>query len=211
MYTPKYFEETNPEVLHELINEYPFASIICTFNKECEVNHLPLILNKCKTQLHGHIAKNNPITKLVEKDPNTSVIVIFQGPNSYISPSWYPSKHVSGKVVPTWNYAIVHIAGKLNLTYDLEWIRTHVSELTDRHEQQNTPKWKLDDAPSDYIQTMLQGIVGISIEIDNIHGKFKLSQNRSAEDRNEVIKQLSKSNQESSKALFKLMHRNQTR
>jgi len=105
------------------------------------------------------------------------VLVIFQGPDGYISPNWYPSKHETGREVPTWNYAVVHVHGRLQVIDDAAWIRQFLETLTDRHEAQQPKPWHVSDAPADHVEKSLKAIVGIAITIERIEGKFKLSQN----------------------------------
>ena len=192
MYLPKHFLVEDPAVLAQLISEYPLAIIVGNLDGHLEINHLPLMLSEDKTKLYGHIAKMNPLTK-VASSSNASVTAIFNGPNAYVTPSWYPSKQESGKVVPTWNYAAVHAQGTIKLIEDPQWLRSHVSQMTNIHEPTYESTWKLDDAPEEYVQTMLKAIIGIEIDIKSLVGKFKLSQNRPAEDYEAVVDQLSKS------------------
>ena len=192
MYLPKHFLVEDPAVLAQLISEYPLAIIVGNLDGHLEINHLPLMLSEDKTKLYGHIAKMNPLTK-VASSSNASVTAIFNGPNAYVTPSWYPSKQESGKVVPTWNYAAVHAQGTIKLIEDPQWLRSHVSQMTNIHESTYESTWKLDDAPEEYVQTMLKAIIGIEIDIKSLVGKFKLSQNRPAEDYEAVVDQLSKS------------------
>ncbi len=115
------------------------------------------------------------------------MLLLFQGPQAYVSPNWYPSKFQHGKAVPTWNYAMVQVHGTLRAIEDAEWLRAFVTRLTERHEGGRAVPWHVSDAPADYIDTMLKAIVGIEIEVTRVEGKFKLSQNRSAEDRTGVV------------------------
>ena len=119
-----------------------------------------------------------------------NVLIIFHGPNAYISPSWYASKRVHGKAVPTWNYAVIHVHGKARAIEDRVWLRNHLEQLTTTHEQDLPHPWKIADAPPEYIEQLLGAIVGIEIEIVDLHGKFKLGQNRPAEDQQSVVREL---------------------
>lgn len=202
MYLPKHFLVEDSAVLAQLISEYPLATIVGNSNGHLEINHLPLMLSADKTKLYGHIARINPLTKVASSD-NTSVTAIFNGPNAYVTPAWYPSKKESGKVVPTWNYAVVHAKGSLKLIDDPQWLRNHVSQMTDIHEPSYQSTWTLDDAPEDYVQTMLKAIIGIEIEINSLVGKFKLSQNRPVQDYAAVVEELKKSPKE---ALQEMLH-----
>ncbi len=204
MYLPKHFLVEDQSVLAQLISEYPLATIVANLDGRFEINHLPLMLSADKTKLYGHVAKMNPLVK-VASSSNTSVTAIFNGPNAYVTPSWYPSKQESGKVVPTWNYAAVHVEGSIKLIEDVQWLRSHVSQMTDFHEPTYQSTWKLDDAPEEYVQMMLKAIIGIEIEISSLVGKFKLSQNRPAEDYDAVVEQLEKSPQETLQEMLKFM------
>ncbi|MEA9601757.1 FMN-binding negative transcriptional regulator [Polynucleobacter sp. MG-28-Ekke-A2] len=204
MYIPKHFLVEDQAVLAQLISEYPLATIVANLDSHFEINHLPLMLSPDKTKLYGHVAKMNPLVR-VASSSNTSVIAIFNGPNAYVTPSWYPSKQESGKVVPTWNYAVVHAAGSIKLIEDAQWLRSHVSQMTNLHEPTYQSTWKLDDAPEEYVQMMLKAIIGIEIEVGSLVGKFKLSQNRPAEDYDAVVGQLEKSPQEALQEMLKYM------
>ena len=189
MYLPKHFEVTDPEILADLIEKYPLATLIGSIGDAMEVNHLPLMLSKDRSRLFGHVAKANPLLKIAEQAvPN--LIAVFNGPNAYVTPSWYLTKKETGKVVPTWNYAVVHAQGKISVIQDNTWLHGHVTQMTNIHEPTYQSLWKVDDAPDEYIQMMLNAIVGIEIEITSLVGKFKLSQNRPAEDYEAVLNEL---------------------
>ena len=204
MYLPKHFLVEDQAVLAQLISEYPLATIVANLDGRFEINHLPLMLSSDKTKLYGHVARMNPLVKVASGN-NTSVTAIFNGPNAYVTPSWYPSKQESGKVVPTWNYAAVHAEGSIKLIEDAQWLRSHVSQMTNIHEPTYQSNWKLDDAPEEYVQMMLKAIIGIEVEISRLVGKFKLSQNRPAEDYDAVVEQLEKSPQEALQEMLKFM------
>jgi transcriptional regulator len=200
MYLPKHFVADDQDLLAQLIKEYPLATLVGSLNNQLEVNHLPLMLSPDKKKLHGHIARMNPLMKIAQSS-ETAVTAIFHGPNAYVTPAWYPSKKESGKVVPTWNYAVVHAQGHIKLIEDAQWLRNHVSQMTNIHEPIYQSNWKLDDAPEDYVQTMLKAIIGIEIEVESLVGKFKLSQNRPPEDYDAVVKELDQSPQEMLQAM----------
>ena len=183
MYVPKHFEETDLAVLHGLVRSRPFATWVVWANGELVVNHLPLLVDPDRGRLGtlvGHVARANSVWQAITD--RTPSIAVFQGPQKYITPSWYPSKQVTGKVVPTWNYAVVHAHGSPRVIHDKEWLLAHVTKLSDRHEEHRAMPWKVTDAPRDYIEALLNAIVGIEIPLDALHGKWKLSQNRSAPD-----------------------------
>ena len=192
MYLPKHFAVDDPAILAQLITEYPLATVVGNLENQLEVNHLPLMLSPDKTKLHGHIARVNPLVKIAGSS-HPQVTAIFHGPNAYVTPAWYPSKKEAGKVVPTWNYAVVHAQGTLKLIEDAQWLRNHVAQMTNIHEPTYQSNWQLDDAPEDYVQMMLRAIIGIEIDVVSLTGKFKLSQNRPPEDYDAVVKALEQS------------------
>ena len=207
MYLPKHFAVDNPTLLAQLIAEYPLATVVGNLEGQLEVNHLPLMLSADRNKLYGHIARVNPLVKIASSNqPN--VTAIFNGPNAYVTPAWYPSKKETGKVVPTWNYAVVHAQGSLKLIEDAQWLRSHESQMTTIHEPTYQSHWKLDDAPEEYIQMMLRAIVGIEIEVTSLTGKFKLSQNRPPEDYAAVVDTLEKSPAEVLQAMRSYMKPN---
>lgn len=204
MYLPKHFQVDDSSVLAQLIAEYPLATLVGNLDGHLEINHLPLILSADGKKFHGHIARSNPLVKVAEQN-NREVTAVFHGPNAYITPAWYPSKQETGKVVPTWNYAVVHVEGTLSLINDPSWIRQHVSQMTDIQEPTHQSSWKLDDAPEEYVQMMLKAIIGIEIEVSSLVGKFKLSQNRSPAEYAGVVEHLQKSPEEHLQNMLNLM------
>jgi transcriptional regulator len=204
MYLPKHFSVDDPALLAQLISEYPLATIVGNLDGQLEVNHVPLMLSTDKSKLYGHIARINPLIKIAQSN-NNAVTVIFNGPNAYITPAWYPSKKETGKVVPTWNYAVVHVQGQIKLIDDPQWLRSHVAQMTNIHEPTYQSDWELDDAPEEYVQMMLKAIIGIEIDVQSLTGKFKLSQNRPPEDYDAVVEQLEQSPQEILQAMRQYM------
>ena len=184
MYTPSSFRETRTEVLHSLVHNCPFATVVTAGAGGINANHLPFEL--VDGVLHGHVARGNELAKL----DGAEVLVIFHGPQGYISPNWYPSKQVTGREVPTWNYAVVHVHGRLRVTEDAGWLRELLERLTDRHEAGLPQPWRVTDAPADHIESSLRAIVGLEIAIERIEGKFKLSQNHPVANRRGVIEGL---------------------
>ncbi|QNK00590.1 FMN-binding negative transcriptional regulator [Dyella telluris] len=177
MYQPAHFKEADGETLHALMRAYPFATVVTGGEGGLAANHLPLEL--VDGQLHGHVAGGNELARM----DGAEVLVIFRGPDGYISPNWYPSKHETHREVPTWNYAVVHVHGRLRTTRDAAWLRQLLDRLTDRHEAGQPVPWQVSDAPEDQVEKMLRAIVGLEISIDRIEGKFKLSQNHPAANR----------------------------
>ncbi len=209
MYTPSHFEETRIEVMHQLMRSHRLATLVHQSPSGLEANHIPLLIDPTRGAggthgkygtLVGHVARANPIW---QQAANQEMLVIFQGPQAYISPSWYISKQLHGKVVPTWNYAVVHAHGTLRTIDDAEWLLAHVATMTDTNERARPERWRVSDAPADFIDTMLKGIVGIEIKITRLTGKWKVSQNRSVEDRVGVVMALTSENQDAMAALIR--------
>lgn len=186
MYIPKYYRCDDTSLHHEIIESYSFATMIVTQNNEPHVVHMPFLLDRDSNTLRGHIARANGLSQLDLSQPY-HCLVIFQGPDAYVSPSWYATKQETGKTVPTWNYISVHVKGTLQLINDSEWILQNVSALSDKHEAEHNLAWKVSDAPPAYISAMLCAIVGVEVSISAIDGKFKLSQNKTVPDINGVI------------------------
>ena len=189
MYLPSQFEERDPERLRRFIREHPFGTLVTLTATGLDANHIPFLLlaepTSAVATLHGHIARANPLWR--DLVPDSQVLVIFHGPDSFISPSWYASKRETAKVVPTWNYAVVHAHGALRVVDDIGWLRSHVEALTQEHEGPREAPWAVGDAPADFIDRLLSGIIGIEISVTRLAGKWKVSQNRSAADRAGVV------------------------
>jgi len=188
MYQPTHFEEKRVEVLHDLIRAHPLAVLVTLGPAGLEANHIPIEVDPAPAPfgtLRGHVARGNPVWR--EFKPDVEALLVFQGAQSYISPSWYETKKQTGKVVPTFNYAVVHAYGPLRVVEDREWLRALVTKLTSRHEADNADPWKVTDAPPDYVNQMLGAIVGIEIAVTRLLGKWKVSQNRPPVDRHGVV------------------------
>lgn len=194
MYLPEIFEEKDPQKLYQLIQDYPFATLISQSSEGLDANHLPFKLIQDEQNqtaiLIAHIARNNPLHLQISN--GTEVLIIFQGEQGYISPNWYPSKQQHHQHVPTWNYQVVHVKGKINFLSDEKALRGILAKLTRTHEANQPVAWKMSDAPDEYIARLLQDIVGIEIQITGITGKFKLSQNREKVDALGVVDGLEK-------------------
>lgn len=191
MYAPKQFEETRVEALQAVLRAYPLGLLITQGADGVPVvNPIPFLYDPAQAgddgagTLRGHVARANPVWR---EGANQPALVVFQGPNGYVSPGWYPSKAESGRVVPTWNYAVVQARGVLRAHDDAAVAHAFLSRLTQQFEAVQSQPWSLDDAPRDYIDATLQAIVVIEIPLQSLVGKFKLSQNRSAADRAGVI------------------------
>jgi len=187
MYLPRHFEQHDSEVLHGLMREHPLATLVTLQDGAPTADHLPLEFDVESRTLRGHVARANPLWRLAAAQP---VVAIFSGPQAYISPGWYPSKAATHKVVPTWNYTVVHAHGTLRAIEDAPWLHTLVSRLSDHHEAPHTQPWAVSDAPDDYVQQMLRAIVGIEIPVDRLIGKWKVSQNHTERDRTGVAQGL---------------------
>lgn len=189
MYLPAHFEESRPELLHELLRAHPLGLLV-TQNPagELAANTIPFMLEADPEGgpgiLRGHVARANPLWQ--ESRTDVDSLVVFQGPQAYISPSMYPSKAATGKVVPTWNYIMVQGRGRIKAVDDADWLRAFVTRLTERHEAERPVAWAVSDAPDDYINAMLRAIVGIEITLSSLRGKWKVSQNRTRADQNGV-------------------------
>ena len=188
MYNPPHFQEERTEVLQQLIREHSLAAVVTMGPEGLIANHIPLILDAevgPLGTLRGHVSRMNPQWR--DSLPHVSALAIFQGPSAYITPSWYPSREESGKVVPTYNYVVVHAQGQLRTYEDPELLLRNVRVLTEQHEAGLAKRWSVEDAPKDFIREQLKGIVGIEIPIARLEGKWKVSQNRVPADRQGVI------------------------
>ena len=185
MYQPAHFNESDAHTLHALMKAHPLATLV-RGGAEFAADILPLEVDRVGDgwRVTGHVARANPLWREADGQP---VLLLFQGPQAYVSPNWYPSKAQHGKAVPTWNYTTVQAHGRLRAIEDPAWLLAFVTRLTERHEGSRAMPWHVTDAPADYIDSMLRAIVGIEIEVTRLEGKYKLSQNRSAEDRTGVV------------------------
>lgn len=194
MYIPRANKEDRLSVLHKFMEEQPFASLITVGSSGLFASHIPMVLeqNGANGRLKCHISRANPQWR--DHTPSVEALAIFSGPHHYITPSWYLEKEQTGKVVPTWNYVVVHAYGHLKVMEDGEWLMAHLAKLTNIQEAGLPVPWKVGDAPADYIASMAKGIVGLEMDIERIEGKWKLSQNRSEKDRSGVAKGLAELN-----------------
>jgi transcriptional regulator len=187
MYLPAHFTERRVDVLHAFIERHPLGTLVCSADGAVQADHLPMLLRRDAPHgtLIGHVARANPLWRMA--GDGAEVLVVFAGADAYVSPSWYPSKKAHGRVVPTWNYAVVHARGRISLFDDEARLHALVSSLTEHFERGQPAPWAVADAPDDYVRAMLRAIVGFEIEIRELVGKFKASQNRPAEDRAGVL------------------------
>jgi transcriptional regulator len=193
MYLPPLFTETRPEILQQAINEAGLVTLVTLTEAGLEASHIPMLYDPAPAAdgsaphgtLYGHLAKANPQWQRFRSD--TDAMAIFQGPDAYITPSWYETKRETGKVVPTWNYVAIHAYGRLRIFQDAAELLDLVTRLTKRHESPRDKPWAVSDAPSDYIDGMLKGIVGLALPVTRLEGKWKMSQNRPAVDHPHII------------------------
>ena len=183
MYVPPHFAETDVAALHETIRRFPLATLVVAGADGLNANHVPMLLQEGR--LVCHVARANPLWRTVAD--GIPALAVFTGPDAYVSPAWYSTKAETGQVVPTWNYVAVHVRGTLRAFDDPAALRAHVGLLTATHEAGRPAPWAVEDAPDDYVAAMLRGIVGLTLTIERIDGKAKLSQNRNAADRAGVI------------------------
>ncbi|MCK0751486.1 FMN-binding negative transcriptional regulator [Chromohalobacter japonicus] len=193
MYQPPQFLIDGRAECQRIIEAAPFATLVTRdASGELSADHLPLLLAPAgdassSDTLIGHIARANPLVRELESPlDGIGALVIFHGPQAYITPSWYPAKREHGKVVPTWNYQVVHAHGRLRLIDDPHWLREMVTALTERFEGERERPWRVEDAPDDYIAAMCRAIVGIEITVDRLEGKRKASQHKSLDERRAI-------------------------
>ena len=183
MYIPPHFDESRPDVLYGLIENNAFGTLITHGKSGLDANHIPFELNRSQGPygvLQCHVARNNPVWQDVAT--GDEVLAVFRAADAYISPTWYPSKHEFHKQVPSWNYLVAHVHGRITIRDDERFVRVNVARLTRRHEASMPEPWKMSHAPKDYIDAIVKAIVGLEIEITRIIGKSKLSQNKEARD-----------------------------
>jgi transcriptional regulator len=193
MYQPPHHAETRPEVMHALIRAHPLGLLISNGAEGPTANPIPFLLDAdhgAHGRLRGHLSKANQQWRQIADHPDEPVLVVFQGVDTYITPSWYATKRETGKVVPTWNYAIAQARGHARIIDDRDWLAGQINELTGSHEAERGDPWHVSDAPEPFIEAQIKGIIGIEIEIVSLIGKWKVSQNRPEADREGVVKGL---------------------
>ena len=206
MYTPAHFNESDLAVLHGLIKAHPLGAWVTHADGGLLVNHIPFLIDESRGEfgtLTGHVARPNPAWKQFSR--TIPSVVIFQGAELYISPSWYQSKRETGKAVPTWNYAVVHAHGIPAVFDDRDRLLAHVTALTNTHEASLEASWKVSDAPAEFVDALLKGIVGIELPIASLAGKWKVNQNRTAADRRAVVEALQEKGDDASRAMARLI------
>ena len=207
MYVPSHFEETRTDVMHELIRVHGLGTLVTLDDSGLNANHIPFEIDAEGGHdiLRAHVARANPVWK--NFSPTVDAMVVFQGAQTYVTPSWYETKKTDGKVVPTYNYISVHAYGELSAIEDKAWLRQFVGRLTDRYEASRAAPWAVADAPDDYIDKMLGAIVGIEIPVKRLVGKWKVSQNRPAADREGVIAGLTEIGSDDARAMAEAVRR----
>ena len=194
MYLPAHFDQQDPEELAALVKAYPLATMVTMNGDELVANHIPYLLTGPVVPgatLKGHVAKNNDVWQ--HADSAKDILLVFQGSSAYITPNWYPSKQEHHQVVPTYNYVVVHVYGKLSVYHDRPSKLAIVDHLTQSMEKTRSSTWKVGDAPTDFIEKMLDAIVGVDVTVTRIQAKWKINQNRSATDREGVADGLEQS------------------
>ena len=184
MYLPPYHAQPDTDALRALIDAHPLGAWVCQSSDGLVANHIPFLLDRSRGAsgaLLGHVSRGNTVWQQLQGDAQS--VVLFQGPQSYITPTWYPSKIEHGKVVPTWNYAVAHVHGVARAIHDKDWLLELLTRLTAANEAAMPIPWKVADAPSDFIDRLMGAVVGIEIPIDRIVGKLKVSQDEAVQDR----------------------------
>ena len=206
MYIAKHFEETRVEVMHELIRSRPLASLVTLSSSGLNANHIPLYLSDSPApygSLRGHVARANSILEDLNKEGES--LAIFHGPDTYITPSWYPTKQETGKVVPTWNYAVVHAYGVLRVVDDAQWLRAQLESLTAHNEADFAQPWAVSDAPEEHVTRLMGSIIGVEMVITRLLGKWKVSQNQPAQNQAGVVAGLKASSVPDAQAMVALV------
>jgi transcriptional regulator len=207
MYQPPHHREDRLGVQHALIRAHPFGTLITIGSNGLVANSIPFVLDPALPLgvLKGHVARAN--SQWRDFDPAVGALIVFQGVETYVTPSWYETKRQTGKVVPTWNYVMVHAWGTMRAVEDRDWLALQIDALTRQQEAGRADPWTVGDAPSTFVEAQLKGIVGIEIAINRIEGKWKVSQNRPEADRAGVVAGLREEGDEASLAMAELVAR----
>lgn len=206
MYIPRHFEAPNVEVMHEVIRASPLATLVTLSADGLNANHIPLHLTTSPAPwgtLQGHVARANPVLR--DFEAKSEVLAVFHGPQCYITPSWYATKADTGKVVPTWNYVVVHAHGQVRVMDDAAWLRAQLEALTNHNEAAFPKPWAVADAPEDFTEKLIGNIVGFEVVITRLSGKWKVSQNQPQQNRASVIEGLNASAQPGSASMAELV------
>ena len=208
VYLLPHFEMTDPGVLEDVIAASALGMLITVGSAGLAANHIPFVFDRAAGEhgrLLGHVARNNDVWH--DHDPDHGALVVFQVADAYISPNWYVTKQTTHEVVPTWNYAVVHVYGSITVHDDAKWVRGQAGMLTRRMESSQPVPWKMADAPRPYTDAQLRDIVGIDISVHRLVGKFKASQNRDAADLAGAVEGLRAANIPSNEAMADVMER----
>ena len=206
VYLPQLFAETDTAAMHQLIREFPLGTLVTLGSEGLAANHIPFVLDTRAGEhgrLLGHVARNNAVWR--DHDSERDALVVFQSVEAYITPNWYVTKRETHEVVPTWNYAVVHVYGRIVVHDDVKWVRGQAGMLTKQQEASQSSPWKMADAPPAYTAANLAQIVGIEIPIARLVGKFKASQNRRDADREGAIAGLRETGEPGKVAMAELM------
>jgi transcriptional regulator len=210
MYVPEQFKETRMAVLAQAIRDVQLATLVTAGTDGYRASHIPMIFKQVSGEmfLEGHVARGNDHWRIL-REPRVS-LAVFLGPQTYISPSWYETKREHGKVVPTWNYLAVHVSGPLSAVDDKTWLVSHLNELTDMNEQHQERPWQMNDAPADFLENLLEGIVGLRLKIEEIVGSWKMIQHRKKGDRLGTIAGLIRSADDKNQMVAETMQKLET-
>lgn len=206
MYVSKHFQLNDQDALWSLIESNPFAAWVCHGQNGLIANHIPFFLDRRRGPLGtlvSHVARPNDVWRQLSEE--TPSVVMFQGPQAYVTPAWYPAKKEHGKVVPTWNYTAVHVHGVARVIEDRDWLMSMLNQMTNANEAGLEEPWRVSDAPADYIEKQLSAIVGIEIQIDRIEGKLKASQNQPLKNQVGVVDGLLKQGRDQSTLMADLV------
>ena len=205
MYIPQHFEEKRPDVLARAIREIQFALLVTAVDGEYLASHVPMVLKQTDGAftLEAHVARPNAHWTVLAGKPAS--LAVFQGPQTYVSPSWYETKRQHGKVVPTWNYVVVHAHGALEVVEQQDWLLAHLGDLVAANESGREQPWAIADAPAEFIHGMTRAIVGLRLTVDRLEGKWKMIQNRSEADRLGTLAGLSASADPEDQAVAAIM------
>lgn len=210
MYLPELFRVEDVPQMHALMRARPFAALVSAGSSGLFASHLPTVLRDDGRYglVECHLARANPHWRELAGGGQT--LMIFQGAEGYITPNWYPSKAEGGKVVPTWNFAVVHAYGRPEVVTDADWLRRHVAELTAQQEKDEPRPWAVSDAPESFVSAMLRGIVGFRVSITRLEGKWKMSQNRTPQDCEGIVKGLAQRDRGDDREIAELVARHIT-
>ena len=205
MYIPQHFEEKRPDVLARAIRDIQFALLVTAVDGEYLASHLPMVLKQADGAftLEAHVARPNRHWTVLAGKPAS--LAVFQGPQTYVSPSWYETKRQHGKVVPTWNYVVVHAHGPLEVVEQQGWLLAHLGDLVSANEGRREQPWAITDAPAEFIDGMTRAIVGLRLTVERLEGKWKMIQNRSEADRLGTLAGLSASADPQDRAVAAIM------